>query len=175
MNLIPTVFKNSQSRNLVFMMLLILAVPFIYNRFAIDQIEDTNGADTAIVTFSIKDYKDGDKYVGKEDAIAADGSNSINSDESKLESDYDTVYYTFELFSGMKVLQETKVSETTTFKIISTIQEGNFEVAIFKDGVYLKSIAASDSLKITFAESGVYRIVIGGESAKGSVGVQRSF
>lgn len=175
MELIPAKNKKRQSRNMIFTMLLLLSIPFIYNRFTIAQIEDSNGADTAIVTFHIEDYKIGDKFVGKNDAIATDGSSSKKNAELKKDADYDKIYYTFEKFSGMKVLQETEVTEAVTITILSKIEEGNFEIAIFKDGVFLKVLKADENTKITFSEAGIYRIVVGGESAKGSVALQRVF
>ncbi|HBR30814.1 MAG TPA: hypothetical protein DD733_01900, partial [Clostridiales bacterium] len=90
-------------------------------------------------------------------------------------ADFDRIYYSSDKFSGMKVLQETEASGGVTFSIISEIQEGNFEIAIFHDDKGLKVLRAGESEKITFGEAGVYRVIIGGESAKGYVAVQRDF
>ncbi len=175
MEITPKKVKKTQSRNIILSMLLILAIPFIYDKYTIDQIEDTNGADSALVSFKIKDYKSGDKFIAENDSVASSGFSSKKNADLKQKADFDRIYYSSDKFSGMKVLQETEASGGVTFSIISEIQEGNFEIAIFHDDKGLKVLRAGESEKITFGEAGVYRVIIGGESAKGYVAVQRDF
>ncbi|HBR30813.1 MAG TPA: hypothetical protein DD733_01895, partial [Clostridiales bacterium] len=76
MEITPKKVKKTQSRNIILSMLLILAIPFIYDKYTIDQIEDTNGADSALVSFKIKDYKSGDKFIAENDSVASSGFSS---------------------------------------------------------------------------------------------------
>jgi hypothetical protein len=167
--------RKKQSKYLILIIIIMVVIPFIINKFSMSQIDDTNGSDTAIVSFDIESYKNGDKCVGYESSTTYSGSSSKKNADINTEADYDTVCYTSEKFSGMKVIQETEVTGPVSFSISSKIDEGNFEVAVYKDNVCLKVFGAGDNATVSFSDTGIYTVVIGGESAKGTVTVQRRF
>jgi len=176
MEIVPEKNRKRQSKFLILIIILMMSIPFIIDKFSKEQIEDKNEADTAIVTFNIEDfYTSGDGCVGYKSSLITSGSSSKKDADIDTTVDFDTVYYTFEKFSGMKVIQETEVTDSVSFSIISQIESGNFEIAVFKDSTFLKVFNTGENTKITFSDAGIYTIVIGGESTKGTVGVQRKF
>lgn len=178
MEIVPVKNRKTQTKIQIITLIFVLAIPYIMLKVvptnSIEQIKDTNGTDTAIVTFNIKDY-----FIDKKDNIINSDSIENSGSSSKKESDIieevdcDSIKYSFDEFSGMKILQQTEVSKKTKFIIKSKINKGNCEVAIFKDKVFVKVFNAGENIAITFKDSGIYTIVIGGESASGNVTTDR--
>ncbi|HAN21415.1 MAG: hypothetical protein A2Y15_09350 [Clostridiales bacterium GWF2_36_10] len=178
MEIVPVKNRKTQTKIQTLTLILVIAIPFIVFKFfpatSIEQIEDTNGSDTTIVTFNIKDsFLNNKGDIVNSDSVSTEGSSSKKNMDIIEEVDFDTVKYSFVKFSGTKIIQQTEASGKMEFSISSQIIEGNFQAAIFKDGKFVKSFNAGEKVTITFDDVGIYTIIIGGESASGSVTAQR--
>lgn len=139
------------------------------------QIEDTNGIDTAIVTFDIKNCLNSDfDSITYKSSYKRSGVHSKKTAVLSSEADYDYIEHSFGKFSGTIILQETEVSGSVNFTIENNIEEGNFEICIYKNDVFVQVLHACENGTYSFNGAGVYSIVICGESAKGSISVQRN-
>jgi hypothetical protein len=164
LNDVPVIQKKSNKKVILIVILSVvlvfLIIAFIVWRvidMGLGHIKDTNGGDTAVATFNMKDYYN--KNIGGTSFMSS--TVDIN----------DSLKFTFGKFSGMSELKKIKSSGSGSFKITSNIEEGNFEVAIYKDKTCVKVYNANESVEYKLEGTGDYYVVVGGESAKGNITV----
>lgn len=149
-------------------------------------IEDTNGEEDKSLAV-ITDYKlsqsiSGSISVGNS---RKSGSQSIYraSDGTNLsddEYDFDNIEFSFTRLNGTQKAMITylKKGQKLTIKISSNISKGNFTgVLLDPDKVILKKIAADEDavISITAEIEGDYKFIIAGESAEGSIKINRTY
>ncbi len=95
------------------------------------------------------------------------------------ECDYDNVNYSFGKISGVKMLKCTKcnaLSGVVDLQILSELNEGNLEIAIYMNDNFIKNVNnnSAENESIPYEKNDVIKVVAFCESAKCSVSVVRT-
>lgn len=143
------------------------------------QIEDTNGEDTSVVTFSPETF---DCKSFEYDCILSGSNNygpSTDTGFTTADCDHTNINFSFGKISGVKMLQHTKChgdNRTLVISLSSEIKSGNCEIAVYKNQEFISTynINESHSIKVAHNDGDIVEVVMFAESAKGSVAVSRS-
>ena len=143
-----------------------------------DHIEDMNGEDTALVTINLGvSVKKQNHYRSYLVSVINSGNGSGVVGEYE-DVDYDGVKFKAKKQSGVMTLHATKVNNNSTLHLTikSILNSGNLEIVIVdptNEIVETVPINKEESVTITNTIEGLYRVVIGGESADVNIEVKR--
>jgi hypothetical protein len=144
-----------------------------------DHIEDTNGDDTSLETFTIQEKLDEGTFStrGSSSTTVCSGGTTYAMMYEEIDCGY--LSQSYGIFSGVSKVHATDMfdGETLTFVITTTIDAGNLEVVIVDpndDIVATIAVNGTATYTIDNTIDGIYFVVIGGESAEFSIEIDRT-
>ena len=144
-----------------------------------NHIEDTNGALTDLVTIHLNEVATSESYSSMEFMSSYTYSGDTTGIAKDYEQwDHDYLRHSANKISGVKVIQATKVASSgrLLIDISSEIDNGNFEIAIISpqhEIMLTIPINTFQRVRIDTTMEGIYIVVIGAESAKYRIEVER--
>ncbi len=144
-----------------------------------NHIEDTNGELTDLVTIHLNEVAASESYSSMEFMSSYTYSGDTTGITYDYEQwDHDYLRHSANKISGVKVIQATKVasSDRLLIDISSEIDNGNFEIVIIspqKEVIRSILINTFQRVSIDTPMAGIYLVVIGAESAKYRIEVER--
>jgi hypothetical protein len=158
----------------------IIAVARVASLLSAPDFVDTNGPDDFSLTEITRDeiLSPDNSYQSFMSSQSSSGSRT-KIDSAKLRPyDYDKVTRSFGKFSGVTVLQATKIpTDTLVITIDSSVESGNAEIIIMIDGEYYRSVDLNRRQYINLKDVENKEVVVklAGEGAKVKVEVARTY
>jgi hypothetical protein len=158
----------------------IIAVALVASLLSAPDFVDTNGPDDFSLTEITRDeiLSPDNSYQSFMSSQSSSGSRT-KIDSAKLRPyDYDKVTRSFGKFSGVTVLQATKIpTDTLMITIDSSVESGNAEIIIMIDGEYYRSVDLNRRQYINLKDVENKEVVVklAGEGAKVKVEVARTY
>lgn len=142
-------------------------------------IADTNGEQNISLNTITKEDILNDKYLPTKMWFgdSQEGGQSDISDEKLKKTDYDKVSFSAKTFSGVDVLQATKVdSDKLVLDISSEVKSGNFAVMVVIDGEYYCDVDVNTTTQVELENISGKTVLlkIAGENAEIRVSAQRN-
>ncbi|XFA99793.1 hypothetical protein ACAG96_04190 [Candidatus Izemoplasma sp. B36] len=143
-----------------------------------EHIEDTNGDDTSLSSFTIQEKLDSGTISSRGSYSSASYSGSTTFATMYEDIDYDNITMSYDIFSGVSKIHATEVDDDDIFTIsvIYEIISGNFEVALVNPNglVIFQFTEENNSFTVNNAIEGIYFVIIGGESAEFDIDISRN-
>lgn len=149
---------------------LLVSFLLVYHFGSLKHIEDTNGDQTKLTSIKLAD-----KVTMRDRGVEVLSSLKQSGAKSGVTNwyanvDYDTTKISTRKFSGIKTVQATYVKEDDTLQIVidNKLKSGNLEIVIVDpNNQIIKEIPVNtiEVVEIDETVEGVYRVLIGGESA----------
>jgi uncharacterized protein YxeA len=159
---------------------IIISIILYFTIFKFKHIEDKNGDITNLVSINFSDKKIINNAKNREDftSYTYDGNKSGITNEFK-NLDYDYIKFQAKRLSGVKVVQATKVEENQKLiiEIDSELKSGNLEIIVLApNNIVIENIQVNSTRQVIINNTieGIYKVVIGGESANYKVEINRT-
>lgn len=161
-------------------LLLVISLILVFSLTGcMDHIEDSNGDDTALASFSIQAELDSGTISSRGSYSSASYSGGTTYATMYEEIDYDNISMSYNIFSGITKIQATEVNEGDSFNLSADFEifSGNLEVVIVSPlgEVLAQFTEENNAYTLVDCIDGIYFVIIGGESAKFDISIQRSF
>ena len=160
--------------------LILVFVMVLFLTGCMNHIEDTNGEDTSLETFTIQEKLDSGSFSSRSSTSFTSCSGGTTYATMYEEIDCGNLSIRYNLFSGVDKVHATEANDGDSFTITIDIthQSGNLEVVLVNPndeilGVY--SLTTTTSFTVQDAIDGIYFVIIGGESAEFEIDINRTF
>jgi len=172
--------KNQKIILLIIFIGIIITIILYFTLFNFKHIEDTNGDLTNLVSINLSDVKviNNARYREEFSSYSYDGNKSgvIN---KYINLDYDYLKFKAKKFSGVKEIQATKVekNEKLIIEIKSELKSGNLEIIVLSpNNTIIENVEINSTIQVIINGTieGIYKVVIGGESAEYNIEVNRN-
>jgi len=160
--------------------LTLVVIASLFLTGCMEHIEDTNGEDTALVTFTIQEKLDAGSFSsrGSSSTTICSGGTTYSMMYEEIDCNY--MYVSYGLFSGMEKIQATDATDGETIEFIITplLTSGNLEVVLVdpEDQIIATfPVNQTTTYTVDNATDGLYFIIVGGESTAYTIEIDRSF
>lgn len=161
-----------------FFSIILMACISVMLTSCMSHIEDINGDDTSLASIDLASKIESGSYSSRSSLSSTYYSGDSTYCFLDDDIDYDNMDITYGLISGVTKLQCSDMSqgETLTLTINSTLTEGNLEIVVVgPNNTIVETVAVNEIVTVTIpsTDEGEYFVVIGAESAKVSIEIDR--
>lgn len=165
----------------LFLFFIAIAIGILY-LFSQGQIEDTNGSLTELTTINLIEEVQNNTFTSSWASTTRRYSGNTSGVNPRYEDeDYDYIKYKVNKMSGVDTLQATmaKRNERLSIEIDCQLKRGNLEIIIVDpNNELVKKVTTffngQEIVTIEHTLEGMYRVIVGGESAEFTMIIERS-